>query len=58
LAITREDLEIVGQSNDIQDYKTLIDTVVNATDKLGVYAKKLDVNEKLIENIKADFVKV
>ncbi|MDR0430965.1 MAG: hypothetical protein LBH58_10870 [Tannerellaceae bacterium] len=58
MAITREDLEIVGQSNDIQDYKTLIDTVVNATDKLGVYAKKLDVNEKLIENIKADFVKV
>jgi serine/threonine-protein kinase HipA len=56
--ITREDLEIVGQNNDIQDYKTLIDTVANATDKFEVYAKKLGVDEKLIENIKADFVKV
>jgi serine/threonine-protein kinase HipA len=56
--ITREDLEIVGQNNDIQDYKTLIDTVANATDKFEAYAKKLGVDEKLIKNIKADFVKV
>jgi serine/threonine-protein kinase HipA len=56
--ITREDLEIVGQNNDIQDYKTLIDTVANATDKFEAYAKKLGVDETLIENIKTDFVKV
>jgi serine/threonine-protein kinase HipA len=56
--ITREDLEIAGQNNDIQDYKTLIDTIANATDKFEAYAKKLGVEEKLIKNIKADFVNV
>ncbi|MDR0750811.1 MAG: type II toxin-antitoxin system HipA family toxin, partial [Tannerellaceae bacterium] len=56
--ITREDLEIAGQNNDIQDYKTLIDTVANATGKFEAYAKKLGVDEKSINNIKADFVKV
>ena len=37
--ITHEDLETIGQNNDIQDYKTLIDTVANAIEKFEVYAK-------------------
>ena len=56
--ITREDLEIIGLNNDIQDYKTSIDTVANAIGKFEDYAKKLEVDENLIENIKGDFVKV
>ena len=56
--ITREDLEIVGQNNDIQDYKALIDKVVAATDNFETYAKELVIDDKLIENIKADFVKM
>ena len=56
--ITREDLEIVGLNNDIQDCKTLIDTVTNAVDKFEDYAKKLGIDEMLIKSIKADFVKV
>jgi len=56
--ITREDLETIGLNNDIQDYKTLIDTVANAIGKFGDYAKKLGVDEKLIENIKGDFGKI
>lgn len=56
--ITREDLEAVGLNNDIQDYKALIDTVANAVAKFEDYAKELEVDKKLIENMKADFVKV
>jgi len=56
--ITREDLETIGANNDIQDYKALIDTVANAVSKFESYAEELGINEKLIENIKADFIKV
>ncbi len=56
--ITREDLEIVGLNNDIQDYKALIDTVANAVTKFDTYAMELGIDKKLIENIKADFIKV
>ena len=56
--ITREDLETVGLNNDIQDYRTLIDTVANAIGKFEDYAKELRIDERLIENIKADFIKV
>jgi hypothetical protein len=56
--ITRKDLEIVGQNNDVQDYKSLIDTVANAVDKFENYAKELGIDEMLIKSIKADFVKV
>lgn len=56
--ITREDLETVGMNNDIQDYKALIDTVANAVAKFDEYAKELGIESKLIESIKADFVKV
>ncbi|MDD4645073.1 MAG: hypothetical protein PHY99_03710 [Bacteroidales bacterium] len=54
--ITREDLESVGLNNDIQDYKTLIDTVVKAVAKFDDYARELGIDEKLIANIKADFI--
>ena len=56
--ITREDLETVGLNNDIQDYKSLIDRVANAVAKFEDYAKELGIDEKLVESIKADFIKV
>jgi len=55
--ITREDLEAVGLNNDIQDYKALIDTVANAVAKFEIYAMEAGINKKLIEDIKADFIK-
>jgi len=54
--ITRMDLEIVAQNNDIQDYKALIDMVANAVAKFGKYAKELGVDAKLIKSIQADCV--
>jgi len=57
-SITRKDLEIVGQNNDVQDYKTLIDKVATAIGNFETYAKELAIDDKLIENIKTDFVKV
>ena len=51
-------METIGMNNDIKDYKTLIDTIANAIEKFEVYAKKLEIDENLIENIKADFVKI
>lgn len=56
--ITREDLETVGQNNDIQDYKALIDTVEGAVSKFEDYTKELRIDRKLIEYIKADFIKM
>lgn len=57
-AITREDLETVGQNNDIQDYKALIDSVVAVAAKFDDYANELEIDEKLIEDIKADFIQI
>lgn len=54
--ITRDDLETIGRNNDIQDYKTLIDAVVNAVSRFENYAKELETDKKLIEHIKADLV--
>lgn len=56
--ITREDLETIGLNNDIQDYKTIIDTVANAVIKFETYAIELGIDKKLIEMIKTDFIKV
>lgn len=56
--ITREDLEIMAQENDILDYNTLIDGVTEAVDKFEIYAKELEINEELIQHIKGDFVKI
>ncbi|MDR1882864.1 MAG: type II toxin-antitoxin system HipA family toxin [Prevotella sp.] len=56
--ITREDLEIVGLNNDIHAYKALIDTVANSVSKFEAYAKEAGIDEKLIESIGADFIKV
>lgn len=56
--ITREDLEIVGQKNDIQDYKSLIEIVVDAVANFENYAKELGIDGKLIASIKEDFVKM
>ncbi|MDR2918570.1 MAG: type II toxin-antitoxin system HipA family toxin [Tannerella sp.] len=56
--ITRENLETVGQNNDIQDYKALIDTVADAVAKFEDYARELGIDEKLITAIKADFIKI
>lgn len=56
--ITREDLEAVGLNNDIQDCKTLIETVADAIANFEKYAKELDIDKKLIDSIKADFIKI
>jgi serine/threonine-protein kinase HipA len=56
--ITREDLETVGLNNDIQNYNTLIDTVADALANFENYAKELGIDGTLIENIKADFIKI
>jgi serine/threonine-protein kinase HipA len=56
--ITREDLEMIGLHNDIQDYKSLIDTVINAAAKFENYAMDLGIDRKLIESIGGDFVKM
>ncbi|MDR1371469.1 MAG: type II toxin-antitoxin system HipA family toxin [Dysgonamonadaceae bacterium] len=52
--ITREDLETVGHNNDIQDYKTLIDTVAGAVAKFEGYAKELGIDRRLIAAIKTE----
>jgi serine/threonine-protein kinase HipA len=52
--ISRKDLEAVGLNNDIQDFKTLIDSVANAVANFESYAKDLGIDKKLIDAIKAD----
>lgn len=52
--ITRDDLEKIGKNNDIQDYSTLIDKVINAVSNFENYAKELNINKDLITNIKKD----
>ena len=56
--ITREDLELVAQRNDIQDYNSLIDMVGNAVEQLEKYAKLLSIDQQLIDQIKSDFVRL
>ncbi|GAE84392.1 type II toxin-antitoxin system HipA family toxin [Bacteroides reticulotermitis] len=56
--ITREDLETVGQKNDIQDYKALIDIVAGAIDNFEIHAKELGLDKELITTIHADFIKL
>ena len=56
--ITREDLQTVGINNDIPDCKALIDTVACAIANFVHYAEELDIDEKLIESIKADFIQI
>ncbi len=55
--ITREDLEILGLNNDIQDYKSLIDAVANAVGRFEEYASALGIDSQLIEIIQSDFIK-
>lgn len=56
--ITREDLEKIGQNNDIQDYNALIDAVSDAVSKFESYARELGIDGQLIKTIQADFIKV
>ncbi|MDR1381798.1 MAG: HipA domain-containing protein [Tannerella sp.] len=56
--IVRRDLETVGRNNDIQNYKTLTDTVADAVAGFEDYAGELNMDKKLIERIKADFIKL
>ena len=56
--ITREDLETIGQNNDIQDCNALIDRVASAVAKFELYARELGIDEKLIKSIQDDFIKV
>lgn len=56
--ITRDDLEIVAQRNDIQDYKSLIDMVSNVVGKFREFAAELKIDKQLIDRIESDFVRV
>ena len=56
-SLTREDLEIFAKRNDIQDYKSLIDTVVVALGNFRKYAENLEIDEQLIRTIESDFVR-
>jgi len=57
-SITREDLEVVAQRNDIQDYKSLIDRIMNAVGEFREFATALKIDKQLIDSIESDFVKV
>lgn len=54
--IIYSDLEVVALRNDIQDYKSLIETVSNAVSLFHNYAMELNIDEQLIDRIKSDFV--
>ncbi|MGL5561021.1 MAG: type II toxin-antitoxin system HipA family toxin [Tannerellaceae bacterium] len=56
--ITRSDLEKIGATSDIQDYNALIDKVALAAETFEKYCEELDIDRKLIEDIKSDFVQV
>ncbi|MGL5226662.1 MAG: type II toxin-antitoxin system HipA family toxin [Bacteroidales bacterium] len=56
--ITRKDLEKIGAENDIQDYKKLIDAVVDAVARFDNYCNELDIDSALSSSIKADFIKM
>lgn len=56
--ITREDLEIIGQNNDIQNYKSLIDKVANAISGFGTYAREEKLNARLIDDIRKEFIEI
>ena len=43
---------VVAQNNDIQDYKSLIDNVLCEIEKFEEYAKRVDIDKKLTQNIK------
>jgi len=53
--ITREDLEIIGHNNDIQNYKSLIDKVANAISGFDTYARDEKLNPGLIDDIRKEF---
>lgn len=54
--ITRKDLEIVGLTNDIQDYSNLIDKVATALAKFEVRAREFELDKQLIKSIQSDFI--
>jgi len=56
--ITREDLEIIGQNNDIQNYKSLIDKVGNAISGFDTYAREEKLNPGLIDDIRKEFIEI
>jgi len=55
--ITRQGLESIGLKNDIKDYKILIDKVADSVGKFENLSKELEIDKKLISEIKAEFVK-
>jgi len=53
--ITLADLEKIAQNNDIQDYKSLIEKVMDAADNFEKQAKELEIAPLLMEKIKREF---
>ncbi len=56
--ITLQDLETVAKNNDIQDYRSLILSVKEATSKFCEFANAQGINQQLIEKINADFIRI
>jgi serine/threonine-protein kinase HipA len=52
--ITREDLISVAKQNDIQDYNALIEQVSSAVNQFDHFAKEVDIDNKIIQQIKED----
>ena len=50
--ITLADLEIIAQNNDIQDYKSLVEKVIDAVNNFEKYANELEISKLLIEKLK------
>ena len=52
--VTRKDLELVGQRNDIKDYIALIESVRDALTKFAALSREIDVPEQVISAILQD----
>lgn len=52
--VTRKDLELVGQRNDIKDYIALIESVRDALSKFAALSREIDVPEQVISAILQD----
>jgi len=55
--ISIKDLETVAKQNDIQDYKSLIERVIDAVSQFENIAKELDIDKGIVKMIKEDISK-
>lgn len=56
--IQRKDLEIIAEENDIRGCHQLIQQVEAAVARFGQFAEALDIDKKLIESIRDEFIEI